>query len=101
MPHQWKRIQEFRRERILRTFSSLLAQGMREGYIRKGINTDVFLQSYLAAIDAIVTPSVLMHQSYSAGEAIQSILGIFFHGVLTQDATKELAILQRSQTISQ
>ena len=101
MPHQWKRIQEFRRDRILQTFSNLLDQGMREGYIRKGINKEVFLQSYLAAVEAIVTPSVLMYQSYSAGEAIQNILEIFFRGVLTEDATRELARFQKSTTISQ
>ena len=101
MPHQWKRIQEFRRDRILQTFSNLLAQGMREGYIRKGINKEVFLQSYLAAVEAIVTPSVLMHQSYSAGEAIQNLLEIFFRGVLTEGATEELARFQELTTISQ
>jgi hypothetical protein len=83
------------------TFSNLLDQGMREGYIRKGINKEVFLQSYLAAVEAIVTPSVLMYQSYSAGEAIQNILEIFFRGVLTEDATRELARFQKSTTISQ
>jgi len=93
LPYLWDRIESFRRERIMNNFGQLFDQGMSEGHIRPGINRQVFLRGYIGAVEAIVNPNVLMHESFSAREAIQSILEIFFHGLLTADAGRKLTRL--------
>jgi AcrR family transcriptional regulator len=100
-PELWDRIQRFRRERITQNFSKLLNQGLHEGHIRQAINTQIFLQSYLAAVDAVINPAVLMHQPFSAQEAMRGLLEIFFRGVLTSEATRKLARFQDQQTHNQ
>jgi TetR/AcrR family transcriptional regulator, cholesterol catabolism regulator len=91
---QWKRLQDFRRERIHTHFAALIDQGIAEGYVRKDINRKVFLRAYTAAVDAIVNPHLLANESFSAQEAMESILAIFFHGALTDDASQKLKKLQ-------
>ena len=98
-PQLWARIETFRRDRITQVFSRLLDQGVREGYVRRNISKHMFLRCYLAAVEAVVNPTVLMHESFSAQEAIQSILEMFFHGVLTNTGSKTLLRLQRRETL--
>jgi AcrR family transcriptional regulator len=95
-PAVWERVQEFRREQIVTLFGGLIAEGQRAGHIRRDINTRVFLLAYLAAIEEILNPSLLMNESFSAGEALQNILAIFFHGVLTDQARKEFLLVQQT-----
>jgi AcrR family transcriptional regulator len=94
MPDAWDEIQTFRRERITETFSRLIDQGIREGYIRSTVNKRVFFRAYLAAIDAVATPSVLMAESFSMREAVANIVEIFFRGILTAGGEKEFRKLK-------
>ena len=96
LPGLWIRIEEFRRERIIENFTRLIEQGMNEGLIRKDVNKRIFLLAFLGAIENIVRPSVLTHESFSAGEAVQGIMGIFFKGIMTAEASGELDKLQQN-----
>jgi len=97
-PELWQRIAEFRRKAIFENLTRLLDQGVAEGYVRKSVNTRVCLLAYVSIIDHIVRPDTLAEEPFSAAEALRSILAIFFHGILTEDAGKELE--QRLQTPS-
>jgi len=90
MPEQWEKIQAFRRERILTVFSRLIDQGIREGSVRPDIQKDLFLTSYLAAVEAVITPTFLMSHPLSTREAIAGILQIFFQGALTPAASRKV-----------
>ncbi len=83
-PELWKRIEQFRSKTLQTNFLLLVEQGMQEGYVRRDLNLRVFLLAYAAAIDQIMTPSVLSVEQFSAIEAINNIFGIFFHGILTE-----------------
>lgn len=98
MPHLWKRIEQFRRERLTKNITALLHQGMREGYIRKEVNSRVFLLAYLAAVESIIQADVLANESFSTTEAIQAIMDIFFQGILTESARIGLRDLQQYQS---
>ena len=89
-PELWQRVSEFRRKAIFENLSRLLIQGVQEGYVRSSVNTRVCLLAYLGVIDQIVRPDTLAQEPFSSAEALRSILSIFFHGILTQDAGKEL-----------
>lgn len=96
-PHIWKRVEDFRRERITKNFASLLEQGMEEGFVRKDINKKIALLTFLGAVESIIRPSVLINESFSAREALQSIMAIFFRGILTEDAGDLLRELQHNK----
>ena len=89
LPHHWHRIEQFRREQFTRTFSTLMDQGIAEGYIRDDVNKRVFLLAYLGGIQSTIVPAVLVRESFSAQEALRCIVGIFFQGILTEDARQE------------
>jgi len=84
MPHLWKQIEEFRRQRISDVFTHLNRQGIQEGTMRPDMNPRVFLMSVLASIDRIMQPEVLANESFSVRGAIEEIMGIFFKGAMTQ-----------------
>ena len=96
-PDIWNRMQEFRRQRIMSHFAHLLEQGVNEGFVRKDLNKQVFLLAYLGAVESIVNPSVLTNESFSAQEALRCIMRIYFQGILTEEARKELDQLQDTQ----
>ncbi len=100
MPDLWTRIEQFRRERLTKNITLLLQQGMEEGFVRKNLNTRVFLLSYLASIQSIMQPSVLSHESFSSKEALEAIMDIFFQGILTETARTRLHQLQLTQSSS-
>lgn len=96
-PALFGRLMEFRRKAISENLSRLLERGVAEGHVRGDVNTRVFLLSYLSTISEIIRPDTLAGESFSAREALQNILSIFLHGILTEHAGKELERLQRTQ----
>jgi AcrR family transcriptional regulator len=94
LPVTWKRFERFRRQRIRMVFARLIERGIRQGHVRRSVNTTLFLRSYIGAVEAVVTPAVLMHEPFSAREAVQGILDIFFRGVLTPRAAQKLPRLK-------
>ncbi len=96
IPDLWRRVEEFRGQMLLTNLARLLQQGLEEGSVRQGVNPTMFLLAYRASLDAVVTPAVLINQPFSAPEAIQGIMSIFFHGVLTNEASAKLMQLRQS-----
>jgi AcrR family transcriptional regulator len=96
VPELWTRLHQFRSERIHEVFGKLLDQGIREGHVRAGVNKRIFILAYLSAVEKIVQPELLADESFSAHEALQNILVIFFHGILTEEATAKLEQLQHT-----
>ena len=97
LPHLWKHIEDFRRQRISDVFTRLNRQGVEEGTMRAEMNERLFLMCILAAIDRIMQPEVLANESFSVGGAIQEIIGIFFKGALTQKGREQFEQFQHTQ----
>jgi AcrR family transcriptional regulator len=89
-PRIWSKVEEFRRRRVTDVFSRIFSQGIREGHMRRGINQQILLSAYLAAIERVIQPGFLAEVPYSATEALHQLVGIFFTGILTPEATKKL-----------
>jgi len=96
-PAIWQRIEKFRRERLSNEFRSLICRGMEEGYVRGDIDIDLFLRTFIGAVEAVVNPGFLADAPYSASEVIRSIKTIFFQGILTDSAAAALARLQSGE----
>ncbi len=86
VPEAWARIRKFRQVEILRTWSGLIDEGTRTGYVRPEINQRVFLLSLYAAVENVVNPTVLADESFSCDDALESIIAIFLTGILTDQA---------------
>jgi len=87
----WKGIQDFRRKRLTDTFSRLLADGAAQGYLKKEINSRVFILAYLGAVENIMQPNVLSQESFSSRDALQAIMRVFFTGIMTESARRQFA----------
>jgi hypothetical protein len=97
-PEMWNKVENFRRERIRQNFRSMLTHGVTEGYVRPEVNVDLIVICFLATVEAVVNPTVLLNHSFSAREAIQGVLRIYFHGILTDDASSQLRVIQNGHT---
>jgi AcrR family transcriptional regulator len=91
MPAQWRKVEDFRHQRIMAVFGALIDQGIREGHIRRDINRKVFLMAYRGAVQHVIQPGLLAQESFSSQEALAEIVRIFFAGVLTARGRNALA----------
>jgi AcrR family transcriptional regulator len=83
MPHIWDRVEQFRHEKIQKTFTLLIEQGINEGYVRSDLNRQVFLLAYNAAIRTIIRPNVLSELPLTAPDVMEQLVSIFFGGTMT------------------
>ncbi len=88
-PDLWKKLDETRREKILTHFKALVSEGVRLGFVRADVNKDILVYLYLGAVQATVNPEVLVQNSFSADEAVKTILRVILDGVLTDEARGE------------
>ena len=77
----------------MEVFSRLITEGKSSGHIRPELNTRIFLLSYIGALEAVLTPAVLVDEAFSGEDVVVCILSTFFHGILTEQASKELRTL--------
>ncbi|HUI09675.1 MAG TPA: TetR/AcrR family transcriptional regulator [Bacteroidota bacterium] len=93
-PQIWQHIEKFRRERLSNEFRSLICRGREEGYVRGDVDIDIFLNTFIGAVEAVVNPAFLADVPCSAAEVLRSIKTIFFMGILTESAASAFARLQ-------
>ncbi|HEY4644572.1 MAG TPA: TetR/AcrR family transcriptional regulator [Bacteroidota bacterium] len=88
-PELWDRIEEMRRDTILVNFSKLFSEGALQGAFREDVNQEILLLTFLSAVQGVVNPIVLSEASFSADQALHSIMNIVYEGVLTDDAREQ------------
>jgi len=79
-------IATFRRERITGSLTRLIQEGVEQGYVRADLDSRIAVLAYLGAVENVLDPSVLSNESFSARQAAQGIITIFFKGILTSEA---------------
>ena len=88
-PDLWKRIEDMRRKVIFDNFSRLIDEGIERGLVRTDINKQVVVLMYLSSIQGVVNPDVLAENSFSAEEALKTILSVYLDGILTDTARRQ------------
>jgi AcrR family transcriptional regulator len=83
LPHLWRRIEAFRRERMRKNLEVIFEQGKRDGTVRADFNREMFFHFLLGAINEGINPEVLIHSSYSMHDALSALIDIFMNGALT------------------
>lgn len=91
MPDLWKELDEFRSQKLLKDFSSLIVEGVGLGVFRKDINVEVLVLMYSNAMQSIVNPETLSTLPLNASQAYDAIIEIIFGGVFTPHAKEKYA----------
>lgn len=83
-PEIWSEIQEFKRKKSHLQFSRLIEQGMREGFIKSDISSQLIVLVYSAAIREIMVPDVLSQIPLSKNQVYHEIIKMLFVGILSE-----------------
>ena len=87
IPEMWNEIDSFRTKMMGEKFSMLIEQGKKEKYFID-IPTVLVLNIFISAVRGVVTPRFLMHNKFSATEALNYTIKILMNGILTEKGIK-------------
>ena len=90
-PGVWEDVERFRREKLLKNFSSILESGIREDVFDARMDRDLVLRMYLSLVQNFLNPDLLLNSPYSASDIIETLFKVFFLGILTDGAREALA----------
>ena len=88
-PDLWKKIEELRKKVVLENFTRLIDEGIGRGLVRTDVNKEVVVLMYLSSIQGVVNPEILADYSFSAEEALKTILSVVLDGILTEKARQQ------------
>lgn len=91
-PGLWKEIEEFRKDKILRNFRVLLEDGRREGCFRDDVDLDLLLAMFLDLVQEFISPAAILRTGRSPAETFQSVVKVFFQGILTARGRKNFSL---------
>ena len=83
-PEIWSEIQEFKRKKSHVQFSRLIEQGMREGFIKSDISSQLTVLVYSAALREIMVPDILSQIPMSKNQVYHEIIKMLFEGILSE-----------------
>ncbi len=86
-PQIWKKIEEYRTQKIKGNFGIIFSEGQREGVI-KPYPVDLVLQVLVSSIQGVINPEFLWNSSLANKDAFQMTTSIIIHGLLTDDGKK-------------
>jgi AcrR family transcriptional regulator len=89
-PEIWQEIDDFRRRNFFQRLEQHIRRGHARGIIRPDLDPDLIVRFFLHVIQNLVTPEQLIGLSLSARELLESLVKIFFTGVLTDPARAAL-----------
>ena len=81
-PQLWNKIDEFRKERLLKNFSIILDQGKKEGLI-KNIPNQIVTTVFINGARSVINPDFILNNNFSMKEAGQTTLMLLINGMLT------------------
>jgi AcrR family transcriptional regulator len=87
MPDLWQEIDTFRVKLMGENISKIIEQGKNEKYFIE-IPTALVLNIFISALRGVVTPQFLMHNKFSAAEALNYTIKILMLGILTEKGKK-------------
>jgi AcrR family transcriptional regulator len=90
-PAIWREIEEFRRDKILKNFRTILEDGRREGCFRDDVDLDLLLAIFLDLVQQFINPSAIMRTGRSPAETFGSIIKVFFQGILTDKGRRDFS----------
>ena len=89
-PETFRMIERRRRALIERHFGQLLAEGRREGLIRKDIPVQLILEVLLGTVQAILNPPKMAELGLTPKSGLTAILTVVLEGVVTSEGRSRL-----------
>jgi AcrR family transcriptional regulator len=96
-PDLWRELEDFRRDRILKTFDRLISEGSRKGMLRKRIDPHIFVLMFYAVVQNILNPDVMSQLSQSPDEAFTMITTVLIEGVLSDEAKAKFYAIEKQE----
>jgi len=79
-PHLWETIQE-KKNAVLGHFEKIIADGIRTGEVRKGIQPKVAVRTIMAVSNAILTPQTILNENFSIAETVTTVGTMIMNGI--------------------
>jgi len=86
-PEIWKKIDEFRTDKVYKYAEKLLRQGRKENIIHK-YPYELIMESFIGGLRAVVNPQFLLRNNFSMNRALEAVYNIFLNGILTDEGKK-------------
>jgi AcrR family transcriptional regulator len=90
-PAVWKEVEEFRREKLLANFTSILEAGRKQGLFRGDIDIDLLMKMFLRLVESFINPTEILRSGRSPAETFESVIKVFFQGILTDRGRRDFA----------
>ncbi|MBM3315073.1 TetR/AcrR family transcriptional regulator [candidate division WOR-3 bacterium] len=92
-PSLWREIEEFRRQMIQEGLGARLREGMREGCIRRDLESfELVLVIYVQTLERVLTPELLERLGLTYGQAFSTLIKVTMGGLLTDKGRAELGL---------
>ena len=82
LPGLWRKVEEFREQKILHHIGGILDEGKKQGKIRADVDTKIATLVYLGAIKTVMQPDMIKKAGFSIDSAFANIRSIFLKGVV-------------------
>ncbi len=89
-PEIFESVEIRRRDLIHRYFSKILAQGRREGIIRKDIPIRLIIETWLGVVEAIMNPEKLTELNLTPEEGFSAVISVILKGLMTAEGRAKL-----------
>lgn len=89
-PEIFESVEIRRRDLIHRYFSKILAQGRREGIIRKDIPIRLIIETWLGVVEAIMNPEKLTELNLTPEEGFSTVISVILKGLMTAEGRAKL-----------
>lgn len=84
-PRLYARVDDFRKERIMKDFKRLFQEGVESGIFRTDVDPQIFVLAYSNMVQQLINPDTLSSVSFTAEEVYRMILRIVLEGVMTEN----------------
>jgi AcrR family transcriptional regulator len=93
-PWIWKKIDEFRHDRILIHLEDLFVEGKMLGLLRGDLDLRVVMPIYFTIIESVGRPDFMLRFSVPPEIVIRTLIGILLGGVLSEKGRTEFAVAE-------
>jgi AcrR family transcriptional regulator len=93
-PGMWGELQQWRSNTIDRSFTSIIAEGIRCGAIQTSYKPEHIAQVYRVIVDSVLNPDTLSSTPYSSEDYYRNIFDLVFYGIMTDSAREQFITKQ-------
>ena len=89
-PEIWEELDRQRQRVIRDQFGRLIGEGVREGFLKEGVDAQLLILLFATLARHILNPETLPTLPLTAPEAFKAISGVVFEGILSEEGRAKL-----------